>query len=107
MLLDAIPQPSPGRAARHQPLAAGEAASAAAAPAGCRFHPRCPFAIERCRVEAPVLAAAAPGHQAACHRQHELPAWQPLQAEAQGTSVAALRLALYARRKANATSPTP
>jgi oligopeptide transport system ATP-binding protein len=103
MLLDAIPHPHPGQVARHQPLPATEAASPSAAPAGCRFHPRCPFAIERCRVEEPVLATSAPGHQAACHRQHELPAWQALAPATPGTSVAALRLALYARRKAIAT----
>ena len=35
-------------------------------PAGCSFHPRCGFAIERCRAERPELAAAGPGHEAAC-----------------------------------------
>jgi peptide/nickel transport system ATP-binding protein len=35
---------------------------------GCRFHPRCPFAIERCRQEEPLLAPVEPGHAAACWR---------------------------------------
>ena len=35
---------------------------------GCRFHPRCPFAIERCRQEEPSLAPVDPGHDAACWR---------------------------------------
>ena len=35
-------------------------------PPGCRFAPRCPFAIERCRAEAPPLAEVGPGHVAAC-----------------------------------------
>jgi peptide/nickel transport system ATP-binding protein len=35
---------------------------------GCRFAGRCPFAIERCRAEAPPLTALAPGHRAACWR---------------------------------------
>jgi len=39
-----------------------------APPAGCRFNPRCPFAIEICRRETPVLALLAPGHEAACWR---------------------------------------
>jgi oligopeptide/dipeptide ABC transporter ATP-binding protein len=39
---------------------------AAALPSGCRFHPRCPFAIEKCRHEVPPLMEVAPGHQAAC-----------------------------------------
>jgi peptide/nickel transport system ATP-binding protein len=36
--------------------------------AGCRFHPRCPFAIERCRAEAPLLMPQAHGHVSACWR---------------------------------------
>jgi oligopeptide/dipeptide ABC transporter ATP-binding protein len=35
-------------------------------PAGCHFHPRCPFAVERCRHESPPLAEITPGHRAAC-----------------------------------------
>jgi peptide/nickel transport system ATP-binding protein len=37
-------------------------------PQGCRFHPRCPFAIARCRTEEPPLAEVAPGQFAACWR---------------------------------------
>jgi oligopeptide/dipeptide ABC transporter ATP-binding protein len=40
----------------------------AALPSGCRFHPRCPFAIARCRSEEPPLAEIAPGQFAACWR---------------------------------------
>jgi peptide/nickel transport system ATP-binding protein len=36
-------------------------------PPGCVFHPRCPYAIDRCREEAPELRHTAPDHQAACH----------------------------------------
>ncbi len=36
-------------------------------PSGCRFHPRCPLAIDRCRSEEPMLRELAPGHVAACH----------------------------------------
>jgi peptide/nickel transport system ATP-binding protein len=39
---------------------------AAALPIGCRFHPRCPFAVEKCRQELPPLLDITPGHQAAC-----------------------------------------
>lgn len=35
-------------------------------PTGCRFHPRCPYVMERCRVETPVLQEVAPNHRAAC-----------------------------------------
>ena len=37
-------------------------------PKGCRFHPRCPFAVDRCRAEEPPLAKVRPGHDAACWR---------------------------------------
>ena len=36
-------------------------------PPGCAFHPRCPHAMERCRVERPDLREVAPSTQAACH----------------------------------------
>jgi oligopeptide/dipeptide ABC transporter ATP-binding protein len=35
-------------------------------PPGCRFHPRCPLVMDRCRAERPVLAEVAPGHCVAC-----------------------------------------
>ena len=48
-------------------------------PTGCAYHPRCPFAVERCRVEDPALAPVdAPAHTAACLR------WQAV-AESVGT----------------------
>jgi peptide/nickel transport system ATP-binding protein len=37
-------------------------------PPGCRFAGRCPFAVERCRAEAPTLREVLPGHRVACHR---------------------------------------
>ena len=45
----------------------GEIPSPLDPPSGCHFHPRCPFAAERCRVEVPVLAKIAPGRVSACH----------------------------------------
>ena len=45
----------------------GEIPSPLAPPPGCHFHPRCPHATERCRIEAPVLREIAPGRRAACH----------------------------------------
>lgn len=41
--------------------------SAVSIPSGCRFHPRCRYAAEMCRSEAPALAEYATGHTAACH----------------------------------------
>jgi peptide/nickel transport system ATP-binding protein len=51
----------------------GEIPSPLAPPPGCHFHPRCPHAFERCRVEAPALRAIAPGRMSACHL-NDLPA---------------------------------
>jgi oligopeptide/dipeptide ABC transporter ATP-binding protein len=39
---------------------------AASPPPGCRFHPRCPFAVAKCRVETPPLGEVTPQHYAAC-----------------------------------------
>ena len=44
----------------------GSPPNLAAPPSGCRFHPRCPLAMERCRSEAPPMTAISPGHRAAC-----------------------------------------
>jgi peptide/nickel transport system ATP-binding protein/oligopeptide transport system ATP-binding protein len=41
---------------------------AAAMPRGCRFHPRCPFSVEKCRNEEPPLIALGGAHEAACWR---------------------------------------
>ena len=46
----------------------GVVPDAAAFPEGCRFHPRCPFAIDRCRKENPALREITPHHFAACLR---------------------------------------
>jgi oligopeptide/dipeptide ABC transporter ATP-binding protein len=71
-LLSAIPVPKP-QAKRSRILLQGEMPSALDPPSGCRFHTRCPFAIERCHVEAPQLVADTSGHATACHRTAELP----------------------------------
>jgi peptide/nickel transport system ATP-binding protein/oligopeptide transport system ATP-binding protein len=43
-------------------------------PAGCKFHPRCPVAIDRCRVDNPPLEVIRPGHEARCWRAVEIEA---------------------------------
>jgi oligopeptide/dipeptide ABC transporter ATP-binding protein len=45
----------------------GEVPSPINPPRGCRFHPRCPFAMDRCAEEVPVEKEVAPGHRVACH----------------------------------------
>jgi len=49
----------------------GEIPSPFEPPSGCHFHPRCPFAMARCRNERPALAEIAPGHFSACHLNEE------------------------------------
>jgi oligopeptide/dipeptide ABC transporter ATP-binding protein len=46
---------------------AGDIPSALNPPAGCRFHTRCPFVMEVCRTQEPVLRVTGEGHQVACH----------------------------------------
>jgi len=45
----------------------GELPSPLDPPTGCHFHPRCPFAMPRCREEIPALKEIAPGRHSACH----------------------------------------
>jgi len=65
-LLSAVPVPDP-RSARKRIILSGDVPSPVDPPAGCRFHTRCPVAIDRCRVEVPPMKEVAPGHFAACH----------------------------------------
>ena len=71
-LLSAIPVPRP-QAKRRRILLQGEMPSPLNPPPGCRFHTRCPYAVDRCRVEVPALVPDADGHATACHRTAELP----------------------------------
>jgi oligopeptide/dipeptide ABC transporter ATP-binding protein len=52
---------------REEIVLSGEVPSALNPPSGCHFHPRCPFAMARCREEEPVLTELSPGHSVACH----------------------------------------
>jgi oligopeptide/dipeptide ABC transporter ATP-binding protein len=65
-LLAAVPLPDPSvkRERRH---VGGDVPSPINRPSGCHFHPRCPYAEARCRVEEPLLREVASGHQVACH----------------------------------------
>lgn len=70
-LLSAVPKPDPRLRSRRLPLH-GEVANPAAPPSGCYFHPRCPYAIDVCKTDAPPLEEIEPGQWAACHRAREL-----------------------------------
>jgi oligopeptide transport system ATP-binding protein len=68
-LLAAVPVPDPEvEARRGRAELRGEIPSPLDPPKGCRFHPRCPMAIARCREVVPPLEEKAPGHWAACIR---------------------------------------
>ena len=67
-LLSAIPVADPDLAdKRERVILAGDVPSPIDPPSGCRFHPRCPKAQERCVVEDPALETKASGDLAACH----------------------------------------
>jgi oligopeptide transport system ATP-binding protein len=53
--------------ARDGVVIAGEVPSALNPPSGCRFHPRCPYAMPHCAQQEPVLKEVAPQHAVACH----------------------------------------
>jgi len=65
-LLSAVPVPEPGlkRARIRLP---GEMPNPIQPPSGCHFHPRCPKAFDRCKVESPQFKPVGEGHWAACH----------------------------------------
>lgn len=54
-------------AKKEEILLSGDVPSPVNPPSGCRFHPRCPYCIERCKIDEPELREIAPNHQAACH----------------------------------------
>jgi peptide/nickel transport system ATP-binding protein len=65
-LIAAVPVPRVDQDRGPLPIT-GSVPDARNPPTGCRFHPRCPVAVARCRTEAPALKAANPGHAVACH----------------------------------------
>jgi oligopeptide/dipeptide ABC transporter ATP-binding protein len=50
----------------------GDVPSPANPPSGCYFHPRCPFVVDVCRTQPPVLEETSPNHYVSCHRAREL-----------------------------------
>jgi peptide/nickel transport system ATP-binding protein len=116
-LVGVSPSPDPmnaeTRAART--ILKGETPNAAAIPAGCRFHPRCPLAFDRCRVEEPPLFDVGGGQEAACwlaEGGRELPVFQPAAARAADAGAASIALpeavpGTGAAPSAGVVSPTP
>jgi oligopeptide/dipeptide ABC transporter ATP-binding protein len=64
-LLSAVPEV--GSRPRDEIPIEGEPPSAMRIPQGCRFHPRCPWVVERCLAESPGLELLRPDHAVACH----------------------------------------
>ena len=65
-LLSAVPAHRPG-AVRTRTEVVGEVASARNVPSGCRYHPRCPYAMEICKTQDPELYDLGGSHRSACH----------------------------------------
>jgi len=65
-LLLAVPVPDP-RVKRVKRVLQGDVPSPINPPSGCHFHTRCPYAVDRCRVESPALREVKPGQMVACH----------------------------------------
>lgn len=59
--------PSHPDSTQEEIILTGEVPSPINPPSGCRFHPRCPFAMEKCAHEIPELRAVAPDHLVSCH----------------------------------------
>ena len=68
-LMSAIPVPNP-RLKRQRTILKGDVPSPLNPPTGCRFHPRCPVAIEKCSHVEPAFLEVSPDHWVACHLAH-------------------------------------
>jgi peptide/nickel transport system ATP-binding protein len=66
-LIDAVPTPDP-TAKRTKGVLQGEIPSPINPPSGCRFHTRCPVAMDKCRSEEPLITNIEGEHYVACHR---------------------------------------
>jgi len=65
-LLLAVPVPDPS-VKRQKRVLQGDVPSPINPPSGCHFHTRCPYAVDRCRAETPLLREVKPGQMVACH----------------------------------------
>ncbi|CQR57015.1 ABC transporter ATP-binding protein [Paenibacillus riograndensis] len=65
-LMSAVPVPNPGLK-KSRIVLTGDVPNPETPPSGCAFHPRCPFAMDKCRKDEPVLRQLDSGHQVSCH----------------------------------------
>ena len=70
-LLSAIPIPDV-KGKQQRIVLSGDVPSSVNPPLGCRFHTRCPFAVDRCLREEPLLEVVSHGHLVSCHRKRDM-----------------------------------
>ncbi|WP_439123641.1 ABC transporter ATP-binding protein [Marivita sp.] len=94
-LLSSIPSMG-GKPADHRATVLGEMPSPSAPPSGCRFHTRCPFVQEKCRIESPTMEnAETVEHHVACHFWRDIKADVPQIDTEHRTDAAQARFDLY------------
>ncbi|HXJ80140.1 MAG TPA: oligopeptide/dipeptide ABC transporter ATP-binding protein, partial [Candidatus Methylomirabilis sp.] len=70
-LLRSVPRLDEPRRAKLRPIP-GQPPDLTRLPTGCSFAPRCPYVVERCRIEAPLLASVEADHLASCWLANDL-----------------------------------
>ena len=70
-LMSAVPRPNPGLK-KERIIMEGDVADPGNPPPGCLFHPRCRYAVDRCKTEVPELRELKPDHYVSCHLAEEL-----------------------------------
>ena len=107
-LIQAIPVPVPGARTAIAAKLTGDIPSPIAPPSGCRFHTRCPDAIDICSQKEPKLEVAGERRSVACHRWKELP-WRGVEGavSAKLTPGAERRFALYREHSVAIPGGTP
>jgi len=66
-LIQAVPDPDPNNRFVHRKVVSGEIPNPINPPSGCRFHPRCPYAMDICKKEEPKFVSISNDHSVACH----------------------------------------
>jgi oligopeptide/dipeptide ABC transporter ATP-binding protein len=110
-LVSVSPTPEPPTAGQRakRTILVGETPDAAHVPPGCRFHPRCPYVFDRCRVEQPPLFDVGGGQSAACwlaEGGRSLPVLPPHATQAIATAAPGASAAAEAAA-AEAAAPAP
>jgi peptide/nickel transport system ATP-binding protein len=101
VLLSSIPQPDPN-SATDRVVPEGEPPSPIDPPSGCRFHPRCPYAMSACESHVPRTLEQEPGHEVSCHLFDE----DRVDTDTDVESIVADQQALIEERTGRQTAPT-